>query len=383
MAADVLIVGAGPTGLTAALALAQRGIRATVIDKASKPVETSNALAVHARTLEVWAELGVVDDALAQGHRIRAANIATSKGTLGRIPLKDLPTQYPFVLGLSQHTTESILASHLACHGITVERERTLTGLVQTDSEVQATIDGHEMSFSWVLGCDGAESRVRHAIDVGFPGSDLPQHFIMADLTVDWDRPNDEVYAFLSDQGALAYIPLTSEGFGRMICDVSFDPVLKEEVHPAFNDFERLFIERCPFSGILRDPVWTSGFWVHSRLAERYRVGRVFLVGDAAHQHSPVGGQGMNTGIQDAYFLCDRLAKVIRHEASSELLDEYEQVRRPIGEDVVAETTRMTKVLTTRSRFLRTLRNWFIWVVLKIPALRHKIAMRLSELYTR
>lgn len=377
----VLIVGAGPTGLTAALTLAQQGIAVRIIDKRPEPIRTSNALAVQPRTLELWKALGIIDDATAKGHRLRGAKISSAQHALGELSFEGLPSDYPFILALPQSCTETILSRHLEQHGITVQRSAELRSLSQNEDCVTIGINGDEQSFPWVIGCDGVGSSVREAIGVNFRGYDLPQHFIMADLQLDWDLPYDQLNAFLSKQGPLAFIPLNHTGFGRLICEVSADPWLREESSPSLQDFRRLFLERCPVDGELRDPEWISAFWIHSRLAERYREKRVFLVGDAAHQHSPVGGQGMNTGMQDAYFLCQRLARVILEEAPTQTLDEYETVRRPIGQEVVDATTRMTKVLSTHNSFLQSLRNWGIWAALKFPAVRQRIALRIAELH--
>jgi len=380
---DVLIVGAGPTGLSAALTLAHRGIKARIIDKRKEPIATSNALAIQPRTLEIWEEMGLIIDALSEGYPLRGVSLNTSKKLLGKVIFDGLPTRYPFILALPQAKTEKLLAKHLSKLGVNVERGVSLETLSEDEEGVEATCNGESRRYSYVIGCDGAKSAVRELAGIPFEGYELTQHFIMADITIDWDRNPSEAQVFLAKDGPFVFFPFNDQGYGRIVIDVSSDERLKAATRPVFEDFKGLVAKRAEIKAVLHQPTWTSSFWIHCRLAGHYKRGRLFIAGDAAHLHSPFGGQGLNTGFQDAYFLAKRLADVLEGKNALKTLDEYEKVRRPIGKSIVRRAAMATKIVTTQSKIAQFLRNHAIPILLRIAPLRRKILMTLTQLVYR
>ncbi len=380
---SVLIVGAGPTGLSAAITLARRGIKPHIIDKLKEPIKTSNALAIQPRTLEVWEDLKIVDDALQQGHKLIGAEMSSRNKTIFYITYEDLPTRYPFMLALQQAKTERLLIKHLSSLGVEVERGIELENLTETENAVTAISNKVASKYTWVLGCDGAKSVVRESANIPFKGENLPQHFIMADIRVDWSKKTNLLHVVLSDDGPFAFFPFDDHGYGRLVFDVSSDPRLKNEKNPTFNDFQTLLNKRCDVPATLHEPSWISSFWIHSHIASQYRKGHLFLAGDAAHQHSPFGGQGMNTGIQDAYFWGNLLADVIEGKKSEKQLDNYEKVRKAVGEHVVNQSAIMTKIITLQSKPLKRMRDVLLSLFSSSHGLSHKAAMRISQLVYR
>lgn len=377
---NVLIVGAGPTGLTAALVLAKRGFKPRIIDKKNQPIVNSNALGIQPRTLELWTELGIIRDALSQGHPLKGITLSTEVKLLGKTTFEDLPTRHPFLLVLPQAKTESLLTAHLAQYGVAVERGVQFESLTENEEGVLAVCNGSSNLYSYILGCDGAKSDVRREARITTQGYDLPQHFIMADIHIAWDRDPREGHVFYSDEGPIVFFPMDDRGFGRLIIDVSTDERLYTATHPTLEDFQEKMAKRCRVPATLYDPSWISTFWIHCRLADSYTKGRAFIAGDAAHQHSPVGGQGLNTGVQDAYFLANLLADVFEGKKSRSELENYEIIRRPIGKKVVRRTALLTKIATTRSRPLQTMRNMAAQFLLRVPPIRRKAMMNFSQL---
>lgn len=380
MKESILIVGAGPTGLTAALVLAKRGLKPKIIDKRREPISTSNALAIQPGTLELWEKLGLIDDALAMGHPLHGMTITNGKKLMGQITTDSLPTKYPFVLALPQVKTEKLLTKHLEELGVHIERGVTLESLQEKDGFVEVTCNGEKNRYAWVIGCDGAKSVVREYTGIPFRGNEMPQHFIMADLQIEWEKDADRGHVFYSNDGPIAFFPLDDKGYGRLIFEVTQDKRLKTETQPTFDDFKQLMQQRCDIPAKLSTPSWISSFWIHSRIVDNYRKGRLFLAGDAAHLHSPFGGQGLNTGVRDAAFLADLLADVIEGKRSSAALNDYNTIRRKVGKGVVERTELMTKLITTTSPLVRRLRNAFFTVALKVPFIRKKAMLSMSQL---
>ncbi len=329
--------------------------------------------------------MGILDRALALGNPIHAANFHSKKKRVARISFDDLDSAYPYGLGLSQETTESLLREFLNNYDIQVERSAELISFTQEKTGVKVKYrmaDGSEKSLraDYLLGCDGGHSSVRKQLEGKFSGSDLKEHFIMADLPIETSYPQDEIQLFLSSKGIIGIIPF-SKTMWRIIAEVSHDRKLAQEKHPTLADFERLVSERCGKAPLkLGTPEWISNFWIHNRIVDRYRHDRIFLLGDAAHLHSPVGGQGMNTGIQDAYNLAWKLALVIKGKARAEILDSYEKERRPLAAKIVKNTSMMTRVVGVNNFILQQLRNKIlVWLVHK-PRFKNKIAASISEL---
>lgn len=380
---DVLIVGAGPTGLTTAICLMQLGIKCLVIDKKDEPIKTSNALGVQSRTLEIWEKLGIVDEALSQGHFIKGINIYSNEKQLGHILLKGLKAAYPYVLTLPQAQTEKILLEKFSALGGVVQRGTELISLTQHAQGVETVCRKNDkdmnLSVKWLLGCDGTHSSVRELLGIPFVGKNLSQHFVMADLEIKGPLEQDRMHGFWSPQGVMAIFPM--KNYSRLIAEVSNDPEFSEtKGAPSFEIFDKLMKERSHFKVTLGEPLWTSSFWIHEHVVSKYAKGRVFLLGDASHEHSPVGGQGMNTGIQDAYNLCWKLAFVEKGYVDSKLLNSYEKERLPVAKTLVQAATKATNIITTRSSFLKALRLFVLKCITRFPSLQNKIAGAVSEL---
>jgi 2-polyprenyl-6-methoxyphenol hydroxylase-like FAD-dependent oxidoreductase len=299
----VLIVGAGPTGLTMAHELARDGIQCRLIDKAPHRAMESRAIAIHARTIETFDLMGLADAFLSAGHRISGVNVYGESGRIAHAAFGILETRYPFVLGAPQDETERILEDRLARDGVRVERNTELISLTQRESSVSARLRNagrvEEVETDWLLGCDGAHSPVREQLGISFSGATYPEHFVLADVKVAGDLDHAEAQVWLQCEGALAFFPLPQDRWRLFI--INSPPDWHGE--PGLAQCQTLVDERGLDRLRLGDPRWTAVFRIHRREAARFRKDRVFLLGDAAHIHSPIGGQGMNMGIQDAFNL--------------------------------------------------------------------------------
>ena len=380
---DVLIVGAGPTGLTLACVLAAKRIPCVLVDRLSEGANTSRAAVVHARTLEALEELAVTDRLRAEGHVVPRFTVRDRDRVLATIRFDGLPTRYPYTLMIPQQITESILLSRLRELGGDVHRPYTVTDLKQDAGGVSAalTVDGRDVDTlraRSAVGADGMHSTVRERAGIGFTGDKYEHSFVLADVRMSWSLNLDEVMLFFSPEGLVVVAPLP-DGRHRIVATVDEAPE-----HPGLADVQYLLDMRGPVAqpARLREVVWSSRFRVHHRLADRYRSGRILLAGDAAHVHSPAGGQGMNTGIQDAVALGHALAAAVAGRADEHELDRYEQVRRPVAQRVVAFTDRMTRVATLRTRRSRAARNAAIGVIGR-TAVRYWLARELAGLRNR
>ncbi len=378
---QVLIVGAGPTGLTLACELLRRGVRARVIDKALEPATTSRALAIHSRTLEVLEGLGLAETLVARGNRLHDANAYAHGQRIVRVSFDELDSPFPFVLAISQAETEALLRRRLEDLGGKVERGLALTGLAQDPEGVTATLarEGGASEAArarWIVGCDGAHSAVRKALAVPFEGEALEERFALADVRVDWTLPDDELHVFFSEDGPLLVVPMQG-GRKRVIALVGDDD--GDDRHPpTLEDMQALVDARGPAGMKLSEPTWTSSFGIHERIVPTYRRGRVFLAGDAAHIHSPVGGQGMNTGIHDAVNLAWKLALVVQGRAKDGLLDSYHAERRAVAQGVVRATGMATQVATLRNPIARGLRDGLASVLGSLEVVQRRAARQAS-----
>jgi len=381
---DVVIVGAGPTGLTLACVLAARRIPFVIVDRLGESANTSRAAVVHARTLEVLEELQVADRLVARGHIVPRFTLRDRDQVLATIHFENLPTRYPYTLMLPQQITEAVLLQRLRELGNDVFRPLMLNDLRQDNDSAMVSVsaDGKEpvaVRARYVVGADGMHSTVRERAHIGFSGDKYEQSFVLADLHMDWSLSREEVMLFFSPEGLVVVAPLPGGSF-RMVATADQAPE-----NPTMNDVQQLLTARGPGHGSVRvqDVIWSSRFRVHHRIADHYRAGRILVAGDAAHVHSPAGGQGMNTGIQDAVALGHTLAAILGGRADETELDVYERTRRPVAQRVVAFTDRMTKAATLRGHALRTVRNMVLSTVGHVPPVTRRLATELAGLRNR
>jgi 2-polyprenyl-6-methoxyphenol hydroxylase-like FAD-dependent oxidoreductase len=362
---DVLVVGAGPTGLTLAAQLHVLGANVRIIDRQLDRVHESRALAVQPRTLEVLRGLGIAQTLVERGNATTQLQLHAGERVVA-VPLFDVgleDTAYPFLLFISQAETEAVLKEHLTEHGVQVERGVELVQFQVSEEAVRCTLRHRDerterLHARYLVGCDGAHSSVRHGAGIPFEGGAYPQTFVLGDLEVDGDLERDIGHAFLGAGGMLLFFPLAWPASWRMLG--MRPPGGEQETERGEPALAELQAIADAFTGArlrLRDPVWLTYFRLHHRHAARYRAGRVFVAGDAAHVHSPAGAQGMNTGIQEAWNLGWKLALVARGIADETLLDTYETERRPIGRFVLRFTDRAATIATSQSRILRLLRT--------------------------
>jgi 2-polyprenyl-6-methoxyphenol hydroxylase-like FAD-dependent oxidoreductase len=368
---DVLIVGAGPTGLALAALLQALGTTVRIIDRQTDPVHESRALAIQPRTLEILAGLGISQSLLASGNQAVQMRLHFGRRVVAA-RLFDLgveDTAYPFLLFLSQAETERVLNQHLADRGVKVERGVELTSFTSQADHLVCTLRHHgdgrsqQVRVSYMVGCDGAHSTVRHLAGIGFAGGAYPQAFVLGDLEADGDLEPGAVHVYLGADGMLFFFPLGIPATWRLLGmqpPGSANGSSHGQWEQAEVSLEELQAVSDAYTGgtvRLRDPVWLTRFQLHHRQATRYRSGRVFLAGDAAHVHSPAGAQGMNTGIQDAWNLGWKLAMVTRGVADPSLLDTYHLERWPIGRFVLRFTDRAFTIATSTNPLVSMLRR--------------------------
>jgi 2-polyprenyl-6-methoxyphenol hydroxylase-like FAD-dependent oxidoreductase len=375
---DVLIVGAGPTGLTLAASLLARGIRAAIVDRQDAGSNTSRAAAVNARTLEVLEGLDVARRLVKEGIEAPLFSIRDGSKVLIPIDFSHLPTAYPYTLLVPQSTTERLLLDRVRELGGDVERPRVLRSVTQDSDGATATFaDGDRIRARYVVGADGMHSTVREQAGIEFRGEPYDQSFVLADVHLTGEVPTAEVVLFWDSAGLAVVAPLPDGSF-RIVAPVDDAPEV-----PSVAVIQDILDSRGAGVGrtTVTDLVWGSRFQVHHRVADTYRAGRILLAGDAAHVHSPAGGQGMNLGVQDAVALGDALAAVLAGDPDS-ALDDYAAARRPIAQQVITLTDRMTR-LATLPRGARAIRNVALGVAGRIPATRKALAWRLSGLIYR
>jgi 2-polyprenyl-6-methoxyphenol hydroxylase-like FAD-dependent oxidoreductase len=373
---DVLVVGAGPTGLTLAAVLLVKGVRVMLVDRQTEGANTSRAGAVNARTLEVLEGIDVTRRLIKEGIEAPLFTIRDGAKVLLRLDFSGLVTKYPYTLLVPQATTERLLLDRVRELGGDVIRPKVLTTVTQDADGITATFtDGDVVRARYVVGADGMHSTVREQAGVGFTGGAYEHSFVLADARLTGDVPAQEVRLYWAKEGLTVIAPLP-DGTYRVVAPVDEAP---EE--PALEYVQQLLDTRVDGGLGVTDIAWGTRFRIHHRVADTYRVGRMLLAGDAAHVHSPAGGQGMNLGIQDAVVLADALAAVL-DGASDALLDEYSATRRPIATQVVELTDRLTR-LATLPRPLRPVRNVGLGIIGRIPSATRGIALRLSGLVYR
>ena len=382
---DVLIVGAGPVGLMLTSDLLRRGMRCRLIDSAPHATQKTKALGVHAKTLELLAKMDVVHTAIERGLKSPRFSLYSDGKRLARITFEEhlLDSPYPYVLMLPQHETEKLLTEHVQSQGAAIEWQTELVQLTQDDQGVEVVLrhaDGPEehVRVSFLVGCDGAHSTVRHLLGLPFAGTTFEQSFAVGNVRLTWDLPFDEILAFVHRGSFIAYFPMADRRH-RVVIAYELDKAPTGEV--TLEEIQQV-IDACGPSGArASDPADLTRFHVNQRRAAHYRAGRIFLAGDAAHIHSPIGAQGMNTGMQDALNLSWKLALTVKGQASPRLLESYEVEREQVGEGLLHGTERATRMVLTRNPLLLALRNALAPVFFSsLPGAAHRLAEALSEL---
>ena len=375
---EVLVVGAGPVGLAVATSLAGHGHDVTVVDRQETGANTSRAAVVHARTLEMLERIGVSKRLAELGIQARQFSIRDGDRELVPVRFDGLPTEYPYTLMVPQNITEQVLLDRLEELGGSVHRPYVASGVSQTADGAEVTLDSGDMiKAQYVVAADGMNSTIRDLAGLGSNGNlngTLPLSFALADVRVEGGLPADEVLLFFSKAGMLVVAPLPDGSF-RLVAEVDDAP---EQPDVAYA--QQLLSTRGPRRATVRvtEVIWGSRFRIHERVADHYRAGRILLAGDAAHTHSPAGGQGMNLGLRDAVTLGDALSVALR-ESREDKLDEYAAGSRAEAVQVVALAHRLTR-LATAPGAVRPLRNVALRLFALVPALRRRLAEQLSAI---
>jgi 2-polyprenyl-6-methoxyphenol hydroxylase-like FAD-dependent oxidoreductase len=377
---DVLIVGAGPTGLALATTLKHAGVQSTIVDKLATGQNTSRAAVIHAHTLDVLNRIGAADPLCRHGLKLATFSIRDRDEVLLRLRFDALPSRYSHLLMLPQDETERLLNRALEQAGGEVRRSCVVESLVETAQGVEASVNGLEGSrrilARYVVGADGMHSLVRRTAGIGFAGQTYEESFVLADVDMEWGQDNREVMLFFSPAGLVVVAPLPSGAF-RIVGTHDNAPE-----HPATEDIQAMLDARGPTrgGGRVSRVLWSSRFRLHHRVADRYRRKRLFLTGDAAHVHSPAGGQGMNTGLVDACVLGELLADVLSGRRPESHLDLYEAQRRPAAKEVLRLAGRLTHMATMKNAPQRFVRNLVLRTINRVPFLRRQLEMGLSGL---
>jgi len=389
---EVLIAGAGPVGLALALELQRFGVRFRIVEKKAQRSVTSKALGLQPRVSEVFAILGIKDEFHARGFSdIRAVNFRSGAKRLLRLPIRPPPDQaghdacQPRMLIIPQSDTEEILERTLLARGQAVERRRELVGFEQSLDEVRTRTrneDGGEEAIvsKFLVSCEGAHSVIRKQAGFSFAGTTMPMRFLLADVTIDWDLPENEVHAWFHRDGVFGALPFGAQKW-RLIIERAHDEAASLDDEVTLSLVQQLAAERIAQSGVLiRDPVWLSDFRINARMVDRFRDRRVFVAGDAAHIHSPLGGQGIATGIQDASNLAWKLSMVLRDGAPDSLLDTFDDERKPIAHTVLRETSAASNLVFTMNPVLRFVREWIVFPVIGTAFAQRLLFAKVSQL---
>jgi 2-polyprenyl-6-methoxyphenol hydroxylase-like FAD-dependent oxidoreductase len=379
----VLIVGAGPVGMTMASELVRYGVAIRIIDKAAERTDKSKALVLWSRTLELLNRGGGSAPFVEAGFKAEAVNFVAGDKMIGRVTMDSVQSPYPFGLMLPQSDTERLLEQRLDEQGVTVERRIELVTFTQRTDGVEAVLrhaDGREetVSAAWLVGCDGAHSAVRHTLGAPFTGETMDSDWILADVHMTgYPYPDSEAAVYWHRDGVFVIFPI-SPGRYRVLADLPPSGA-DHPPAPTLEEAQAIIDRRGPSGLKAFDPIWLAGFRINGRKVSQYRWGRVFLAGDAAHVHSPAGGQGMNTGMQDAFNLAWKLAVVVRGTCCEELLDSYSPERSHVGDEVLKSAGRLTAVGTMRNPVAQALRNLVGHVMFGLAPVQHALADNMSE----
>lgn len=395
---DVLIVGAGPTGLFIANEFARYGISFEIIDKAPEATKQSKAIAIQARTIEIFSLLGLSDPFLEQGLKIRAMNQFSGGEQLAHISFENIPSDFTFILSLEQSKTEQLLTESLIKYGHKINREVELISFKETHEGVECELFDHrnlskrQITPKYLIGADGAHSNVRKGLNIRFEGKVFKDIFSLADVEMVWDFPHEEGAIFLEPTGVLAALPLPEERRYRLIfqlercrkimenvSEAEHAKVAKEIPPPTIDEIQSLVNLYTSNRAQVLNPHWMANFSINSRLSSAYQTKRVFLTGDAAHIHSPVGGQGMNTGIQDGFNLAWKIAFTLKYSLSDKLLKTYGLERQEVGKKLLEITEKASSAATTKNSFFVLIRNSLVKYFLKKQSVQKLLGSAISQ----
>ena len=381
---QVAIVGAGPTGTMLGIELARRGIEVSILDRQPERSPESRAIGIHARTLEVFHQLGVIDEFLDLGHRVDGFAFHLRGRRSLRFSFGALESRYPFLLTLSQAETQRILEQHLARLGVSVQRGVQVLDPHEADDAVELHLRsvgderGRILRAAWVVGCDGAHSTVRRSLGLPFDGDDYAQDWLMAEVNVDPEPARDQFHVFAHAAPPLPIFPMPGGRWRMFLPQVVNRP--EERQPPNMEEIEQLVAQRGPAGMTLSDPSLLAAFRCYRRSTKIMREGRMLIAGDAAHIHSPAGGQGMNTGLQDAFNLGWKLALVADGRAPATLLDSYQDERGPVAASVLAMTHGLVRTFTIASPRKRQMRDWLLSAAAAMPGAERRYVTRLAQL---
>jgi len=390
MKTDVLIVGAGPTGLALACQFVRYGIDFVIIEKSERVTSYSKALGVHARTLEIYEQLGLAQQAVEQGAIARKARLLKGGEVRAELDLSNLGvglTAYPYVLFLEQSKNEQLLYDYLKRNGKTVRWQTKLVRFSQTDEKVTAHVEAadgisQQIETKYLVGCDGPKSLVRHALELEFGGSTFERIFYVADAQIDW-MPHDSLQVCLSKDSLLVFFPLKGENRYRIVGTFP-EEFSKDEGEVLYAEIEQRIQSEAQFELHVHHVEWFSTYKVHSRHVGQFFKGRCLLAGDAAHVHTPVGAQGMNTGIQDGYNLAWKLALVLNGKADKTILETYSQERLENAKRLLQTTDRMFNIAAGSNwllAFLRTTVVPFVFpYLLRLDPVKQFLFARISQI---
>jgi 2-polyprenyl-6-methoxyphenol hydroxylase-like FAD-dependent oxidoreductase len=379
-----VIIGAGPTGVMLAIELARRGVQVRILDKQPARSQESRAIALHARTLELFHQIGVVGEFLELGHKATGMAVHTRACRSTRVDFGSLDSPYPFVLMLGQDQTQRILDQQLEQLGVTIERAVEVLNLEPHDDgvELEARLIGEQsgrpLHARWVVGCDGAHSVVRRHLGVPFDGDDYGQDWLMAEVGIDWPMERERFHVFSYTAAPMVCFPMPGGSWRVIMPQVPNRE--GERQAPDMQEIKRLAAMRGPAGMKLTDPTLLAAFRCYRRQTRVMRSGHLLVAGDAAHIHSPAGGQGMNTGLHDAANLAWKLALVVGGGTSPDLLDTYQDERHPIAAGVLEFTHNLVRVFTVSSPRKRWLRDRILPIAMSIPTVERRFAARMSQI---
>ena len=383
MIKPILVVGAGPVGMTMASELARYGVPVRIVDMAAQRTDKSKALVLWSRTLELLDRGGGADPFVNAGFKAKAVNFTAGDKAIGRVSMESVQSPYPYGLMLPQSETERLLEERLGSLGVVVERQVQLTSFQRSSDGFNAVLrhaDGRPeaVSADWLIGCDGAHSAVRHGLGAPFAGETLKSDWMLADVHMTgYPRPDSEVSVYWHQDGVFVIFPI-SPGRYRVLGDLPATDT-EQPPTPTLEQVQAIIDRRGPGGLKAFDPIWLAGFRINGRKVASYRWGRAFLAGDAAHVHSPAGGQGMNTGMQDAFNLAWKLALVVRETCDEHLLDSYSPERSAVGDEVLKTAARLTAVGITKNPVAQAVRNVVAHVMLGLSPVQQAFADKVTE----